>query len=91
MNDDLAAGGEGHDHGSEAQIVTQRTHRVDDRGVRNLPVRCEHTGVGEQRIVAMHHALRQTGCTRGECEIKHAIRICWRRVDGGACGRDNAA
>ncbi len=69
---------------------------VDDRLIADVPVARQRAGIGEQGIVAMHHAFRHAGRAGGEGEIEDAVRIlrrrrrrCGRRGDDGrpAAGR----
>jgi hypothetical protein len=80
---DFAAAGQCGDQGAEAEVMRQRTQRVE-RSLVQMPVARHHPGGGEQRVVAVHHALRYSSRAGGEGQIHDLVRVIARRpVDGG--------
>ncbi len=76
----LGADRERGDQRAQAEIVAERAQRVDDRARVDLPVAGDRARIGEQRVVAVHHALGLAGGARGEGEIDDAvgIAVAWR-------------
>ena len=84
MDDEFAAARKGHDGRAEAQIMTERAHRIDDRLSAQAPIVRQRARIGEQRVVGMHHALGLAGGARGEGEIDDRIRVF---INGAMCNR----
>ncbi len=64
------------------RLWRERRQRVDDRLVVDRPVLRELAGVGQQRVVGVHHALGLAGRARGEGEIDHLVGVALHRLAG---------
>ena len=83
VQDQFAAAGERCNQRTESEIVTERTQGVE-HGALQPPIARHRSGCGEQRVVAVHNALRLPGRAGGEGQIHHLIGIpaplgfeCW--------------
>ena len=74
MQDQFAAAGERCNQRTESEIVTERTEGAEN-GALQPPIARHRSGCGEQRVVAVHNALRLAGRAGGEGQIHHLVSI----------------